>query len=95
MGWPVLLRYCAWSFKRIPNWLTVTGLVAGSRSIALSGWAEKASLLGAALGLVCCCRSCSCEPGRRRLETGGALGAFTGPVLLIDLLVWHRFSWLE
>jgi prepilin peptidase CpaA len=42
-----------WRYHRIPNWLTVTGLVAGLvLNGVVGGWAgAKASLLGAALGM--------------------------------------------
>jgi len=84
-----------WRSRRIPNWLTVPGLVLG---IAVNSWLHgwpgaKASLLGAGLGLglllpFVLIRSL----GAGDWKFVGALGAFLGPenlltVLLLGILV--------
>lgn len=80
--------------RRIPNWLTVSGLVLG---IALrtyfQGWpGAKTSLLGAVLGLglllpFVLLRSL----GAGDWKLAGALGAFAGPQPLADLLILSIF----
>ena len=80
--------------RRIPNWLTVSGLVLG---IALrsffQGWpGAKTSLLGTVLGLglllpFVLLRSL----GAGDWKLAGALGAFTGPAILTDLLIGSIF----
>jgi len=78
-----------WRSRRIPNWLTVPGLLAGIlvNSVA-GGWTgAKASLLGAALGLglllpFVLVRSL----GAGDWKLVGALGAFLGPQRLIAVL---------
>ena len=80
--------------RRIPNWLTVSALVAG---IALHTFLEglaglKISLLGMMIGLglllpFVLVRSL----GAGDWKLAGALGAFTGPGLLIDLLILSVF----
>jgi prepilin peptidase CpaA len=80
--------------RRIPNWLTVpallTGLVVNS---ALSGWSGmKTSLLGAGLGLVLLLPFVLLRSlGAGDWKFAGALGAFTGPGLLVDLLLSSVF----
>jgi prepilin peptidase CpaA len=80
--------------RRIPNWLTVPGLAIGiAANTILGGWSGlKTSLLGAALGLglllpFVLLRSL----GAGDWKLAGALGAFTGPVMLIDLLLASVF----
>ncbi|MGC2450619.1 MAG: A24 family peptidase [Candidatus Sulfotelmatobacter sp.] len=80
--------------RRIPNWLTVSALLAG---IALHTFLEglgglKISLLGMMIGLglllpFVLVRSL----GAGDWKLAGALGAFTGPGLLIDLLILSVF----
>ncbi len=80
--------------RRIPNWLTVSGLVLG---IALrsffQGWpGAKTSLLGTLLGLglllpFVLLRSL----GAGDWKLAGALGAFAGPAILMDLLIGSIF----
>jgi len=84
-----------WRFRRIPNWLTVSGLVVGvAVNTALGGWhGLKASLLGVALGLglllpFVLLRSL----GGGDWKLAGALGACLGPrqlgaVLAITVLL--------
>jgi prepilin peptidase CpaA len=90
----VLTAICAgvldWRYRRIPNWLTVSGLVAGiGVNTALFGLAGmKAALLGAALGLglllpFVLLRSL----GAGDWKLAGALGACLGPRQLIAILM--------
>ena len=80
--------------RRIPNWLTVSGLVLGvALQVYLTGWSGlRTSLLGALVGLglllpFVLLRSL----GAGDWKLAGALGAFTGPGLLIDLLIGSIF----
>jgi prepilin peptidase CpaA len=80
--------------RRIPNWLTVPALAVGvAANAVVSGWAGlRASLLGALLGLglllpFVLVRSL----GAGDWKLAGALGAFAGPGLLIDLLLLSVF----
>jgi len=90
----VLTAICAgimdWRYRRIPNWLTVSGLVAGiGVNTALLGWAGmKGALLGAALGLgllfpFVLLRSL----GAGDWKLAGALGACLGPQQLVTVLM--------
>ena len=90
----VLTAICAgvldWRYRRIPNWLTVSGLVAGiGVNTALFGWAGmKAALLGAALGLglllpFVLLRSL----GAGDWKLAGALGGCLGPQQLVTVLM--------
>jgi prepilin peptidase CpaA len=90
----ILVAICAgvldWRYRRIPNWLTVSGLVAGvGVNTILGGWqGMKASLLGALLGLglllpFVLLRSL----GAGDWKLAGALGACLGPRQLIAVLV--------
>jgi prepilin peptidase CpaA len=90
----VLLAACAgWTDlrrRRIPNWLTVPALLIGViANTALTGLAGlKASLLGAALGLALLLPFVLLRSlGAGDWKLAGALGAFTGPGLLVDLLL--------
>ena len=80
--------------RRIPNWLTVPAFVAGVATNSFyGGWAGlKLSLLGTVVGLgvllpFVLLRSL----GAGDWKLAGALGAFTGPGLLIDLLLLSIF----
>jgi len=76
--------------RRIPNWLTVTGLLIGvAANTTLSGWSGlKASLLGAAVGLALLLPFVLLRSlGAGDWKLAGALGAFTGSSLLVDLLL--------
>jgi len=90
----VLTAICAgvldWRYRRIPNWLTVSGLLAGiGVNTALFGWSGmKAALLGAALGLglllpFVLLRSL----GAGDWKLAGALGACLGPQQLVTVLM--------
>jgi prepilin peptidase CpaA len=78
-----------WQSRRIPNWLTVSGLIAGVAINTLTrGWfGAKASLLGTCLGLglllpFVLIRSL----GAGDWKLVGAMGAFVGPQELVALL---------
>jgi prepilin peptidase CpaA len=76
--------------RRIPNWLTVPGFVVGiAANTALSGWSGlKASLLGAAVGLALLLPFVLLRSlGAGDWKLAGALGAFIGPGVLVDLLL--------
>lgn len=80
--------------RRIPNWLTVSGAVLGlSLHVVFSRWnGVKSSLLGLLLGLglllpFVLLRSL----GAGDWKLAGALGSFSGPALLIDLLLGSVF----
>jgi prepilin peptidase CpaA len=79
-----------WRFRRIPNWLTVSGLVAGlALNTWLGGWAgTKASLLGAALGLSALFPFVLLRAlGGGDWKLVGALGAILGAGRLVDVLI--------
>ena len=79
-----------WRYRRIPNWLTVPGLVAGiAVNAALSGWAGvKSSLLGAGLGLLILLPFVLIRAlGGGDFKLVGAVGALLGPGRLVDVLV--------
>lgn len=83
-----------WRYRRIPNWLTVPGLVAGVVVNSLAGgWAgTKASLLGAALGLGILFPLVLLKSlGGGDWKLVGALGALLGPAGLIAVLVGAVF----
>ena len=80
--------------RRIPNWLTVPGFLAGVVVNAVLGGLGglKTSLLGALVGLglllpFVLLRSL----GAGDWKLAGALGAFVGPSLLVDLLLLSVF----
>jgi prepilin peptidase CpaA len=80
--------------RRIPNWLTVPGLLIGiAANTALSGWGGlKTSVLGAAVGLALLLPFVLLRSlGAGDWKLAGALGAFTGPSLLVDLLLASVF----
>ncbi len=79
-----------WRYRRIPNWLTVSGLVAGVavNTILYHGPGLKAALLGTALGLglllpFVWIRSL----GAGDWKLAGALGACLGPRQLLSVLM--------
>lgn len=76
--------------RRIPNWLTVPGLVIGvGANTVLGGWSGlKAALLGTVLGLALLLPFVLLRSlGAGDWKLAGALGAFTGPGALVDLLL--------
>ena len=83
-----------WRSRRIPNWLTMPGLLVGvSVNVLTSGWAGlKTSLLGAGLGLLVLLPFVFLRSlGAGDWKLAGALGAFVGPGLLADLLMGSVF----
>src|SRR5271166_3889907 len=79
-----------WRYRRIPNWLTVSGLAAGiaANTILYRGPGLKAALLGTALGLglllpFVVIRSL----GVGDWKLAGALGACLGPRQLLSVLM--------
>jgi prepilin peptidase CpaA len=80
--------------RRIPNWLTVPGLVIGvALNTLLGGWSGlKTSLLGALIGLALLLPFVLLRSlGAGDWKLAGALGSFTGPALLMDLLIASVF----
>jgi prepilin peptidase CpaA len=83
-----------WRSRRIPNWLTISGLVAGlAANTFLSGWSGlKASLLGAGLGLLLLLPFVFLRSlGAGDWKLAGALGACVGPAMLANLLMGSVF----
>ncbi len=83
-----------WRSRRIPNWLTVPGLVLGiATNSAVGGWSGlRTSLLGAGLGLLLLLPFVFVRSlGAGDWKLAGALGAFLGPSALIDVLVGSVF----
>jgi prepilin peptidase CpaA len=97
LGAVLLAVVAAWTDfrrRRIPNWLTVSGMLVGVvANVALNGWSGlKTSLLGAGLGLLLLLPFVLLRSlGAGDWKLAGALGAFTGPVLLMDLLLGSVF----
>lgn len=97
MGAVLLSLIAGWTdlrSRRIPNWLTVPGAVVGvGLNTFFSGWAGlRASLLGVLVGLglllpFVLLRSL----GAGDWKLAGAVGAFAGPRLLVDLLIASVF----
>ena len=92
-GAMILAGAAGWTdlrWRRIPNWLTVPALLIGiTANTVVNGWPGlKASLLGAALGLALLLPFVLLRSlGAGDWKFAGALGAFTGPGLLVDLLL--------
>lgn len=81
--------YTDWRSRRIPNWLTVAGLLLGiAFNFAIGGWVgTKSSLLGAGLGLVLLLPFVLLRSlGAGDWKLAGALGACVGPGILANLL---------
>lgn len=79
-----------WRSRRIPNWLTVPGLLVGiAVNTWLAGWSgAKSSLLGAGLGLALLLPFVLVRSlGAGDWKLVGALGAFLGPSHLLDVLL--------
>ena len=80
--------------RRIPNWLTVPGFVLGvAANTLIGGWSGlKTSLLGAGLGLLLLLPFVMLRSlGAGDWKLAGAMGAFVGPSLLLDLLIASVF----
>jgi prepilin peptidase CpaA len=80
--------------RRIPNWLTLPGLIVGvGLNTVAGGWSGlKLSLLGAGLGLLLLLPFVLLRSlGAGDWKLAGALGAFVGPGVLADLLMGSVF----
>jgi prepilin peptidase CpaA len=80
--------------RRIPNWLTVPGLLIGvTANTVLGGWSGlKTSLVGALVGLALLLPFVLLRSlGAGDWKLAGALGAFTGAGLLVNLLLGSVF----
>jgi prepilin peptidase CpaA len=98
LGGAVLLAIVAgWTdyrSRRIPNWLTVPGLAVGiGINVAAAGWGGlRTSLLGAGLGLLLLLPFVLLRSlGAGDWKLAGALGAFVGASVLLNLLVGSVF----
>jgi prepilin peptidase CpaA len=83
-----------WRSRRIPNWLTVPGFLIGvSVNVIANGLTGlKASLLGAGLGLLVLLPFVFLRSlGAGDWKLAGALGAFVGWQVLVDLLMGSVF----
>lgn len=83
-----------WRSRRIPNWLTVPGFVVGvTLSTIFSGWSGlKDSLLGTGLAFALLLPFWLLKSlGAGDLKFAAALGAYTGPGRLIDILIGSVF----
>lgn len=90
----VAAGYTDWRSRRIPNWLTVSGLLLGVVvNTVLGGWSGlKTSLLGAGLGLLALLPFVIVRAlGAGDWKLAGALGAIVGPVVFRDLLIVSVF----
>jgi len=86
--------YTDWRSRRIPNWLTLPGLILGiAANAAVGGWSGlKTSLLGAGLGLLLLLPFVMIRSlGAGDWKLAGALGAIVGKEVLVDLLVVSVF----
>jgi prepilin peptidase CpaA len=90
----VLIAICAgvldWRYRRIPNWLTVSGAVMGLLvNASIFGWAGvKSALVGLALGLAVLFPFVLLRSlGAGDWKLAGALGACLGPQPLIVVLM--------
>ena len=83
-----------WRSRRIPNWLTVPGLLIGVTANAMLGGLAglKNSLLGAGLGLLLLLPFVLVRSlGAGDWKLAGALGSIVGPAVLVDLLMGSIF----
>lgn len=90
----IIAAWMDWRERRIPNWLTVPGLLIGIAVNGLAGgWLGlRASLLGAGLGLLLLLPFVFLRSlGAGDWKLAGAVGAFVGPGVLTDLLMASVF----
>jgi len=90
----IVAGWTDWRSRRIPNWLTVPGAVIGmTLNIVLNGRAGLwSSLLGLTLGLALLLPFVLVRSlGAGDWKLAGSLGAFTGPALLVNLLLVSVF----
>ena len=90
----VLAGWTDWRSRRIPNWLTVLGFVVGViASTVLGRWSGlKDSLLGAGLAFALLLPFWLLRSlGAGDLKFAVAIGAYTGPARLIDILIGSVF----
>jgi len=83
-----------WRYRRIPNWLTLPGLVVGIVvNAVVGGWpGAKSSLLGAGLGLLILLPFVLVKAlGAGDFKLVGALGALLGPTRLVAVLIGSMF----
>src|SRR5215813_8472600 len=86
----VVAGWTDWRSRRIPNWLTVSGLIVGlAANSLLHGWAgAKSALLGVGLGLAILLPFVLLHAlGAGDWKLAGALGAFLGPSDLFSVLL--------
>lgn len=95
-GWILAVFLAAWAgvmdwrYRRIPNWLTVPGLVAGiAVNTIAAGWpGAKSSVLGAGLGLLVLLPFVVIKAlGAGDWKLIGAIGGCLGPTRLIAVLI--------
>jgi prepilin peptidase CpaA len=90
----LIAAWTDWRSRRIPNRLTVPGLLLGViLNGVFSGWIGlKASLLGAGLGLALLLPFVLLRSlGAGDWKLAGVIGAFLGPGVLLDLLMGSVF----
>lgn len=90
IGVTLVAAFVDFRTHKIPNWLTVPALVLGlTLRTVISGWAgAKASLEGAALALVLLLPLVLMRAlGAGDWKLMGAVGAFTGPILFLFVLL--------
>ena len=90
----VIAGWTDWRSRRIPNWLTVPGFVVGvALGVSLYGWSGlKNSLLGTGLAFALLLPFWLLKSlGAGDLKFAAALGAYTGPGPLIDILIGSIF----
>ena len=84
-----------WKSRRIPNWLTVSGALAGlAINASLQGWKGlQFALLGALLGLTLLLPLVAIRAlGAGDWKLVGALGACLAPALLVKVLIASVFT---
>jgi prepilin peptidase CpaA len=94
VGLALIAGWTDWHSRRIPNWLTVPGLLIGVSVNALAGrWAGvEFSLKGAGLGLLLLLPFVFLRSlGAGDWKLAGALGAFVGWEVLVTLLMGSVF----